>query len=67
MIVPTLLALHGGTGDDPMDLVYFWSAVLIAIVPVGAFLWIGWLVVRGYYKRRIPDGGGDPAVKPPSP
>ena len=48
-----------------MDLVYFWSAVLIAFVPVAVFATIGVLVVRGYYRRRTADGGGEPP--PPGP
>ncbi|HTR20468.1 MAG TPA: hypothetical protein VMH88_06375 [Gemmatimonadales bacterium] len=43
-----------------MDLVYFWSAILIAVVPVAVFAVIGVLVTRAYFQRRAPDGGGDP-------
>ena len=64
MTLATLLLLHGG--DDQMDLIYFWSAVLIAIVPVGVFITLGVLVVRGYWRRREPDGGGEPPVRSPS-
>ena len=45
-----------------MDLVYFWAAILIALVPVAVFAWMGVLVTRAYFRRRAgtPDGGGDP-------
>ena len=59
-----LLLLHGG--DDKMDLIYFWSAVLIACVPVGVFITLGVLVTRGYWRRREADGGGEPPVRSPS-
>jgi hypothetical protein len=56
MIAATLVLLH----TEAMDVVYFWSAVLIAAIPVGVFATIGVLVVRGYFRRRVPDGGGAP-------
>ena len=64
-MIPTLLALHGG--DGPVDLVYFWSAVVMAGIPVAVFVVIGFLVVRAYFRRREPDGGGEvePHPQPP--
>jgi hypothetical protein len=56
MTLAALALLH----TDDMDVVYFWSAVLIAVVPVAVFATIAVLVVRGYYRRRIADGGGEP-------
>ena len=47
-----------------MDLVYFWAAILIALVPVAVFVVIGFLVTRAYFRRRVPDGGGDPPLRP---
>ncbi len=61
MTLATLALMH----TDDMDVVYFWSSVLIAVVPVAVFATIGVLVVRGYYRRRIADGGGEPP--PPGP
>ena len=47
---PSLLALlHGG--DDRMDLIYFWSAILIVLLPIAVFATIGYLLVKGYRKR----------------
>ena len=51
--------------SDSIDVVYFWGAILIAVVPVAAFVVLGVLVTRGYFRRSIPDGGGDP--RPTSP
>ena len=60
----TLLLLHGG--DEHLDLIYFWSAVLIAILPVAVFIAIGVLVARGYWRRGEADGGGEPPARNPS-
>ena len=59
-MLATLLLLHG----DNMDAVYFWSALLIAIVPIAVFAIIAVLAVRGYFHRGAADGGGEPP--PPS-
>ncbi len=61
MILAAIYLLHGGD----LDVVYFWSAVLLAIVPVAVFTIIGVLAVRGYFHRRIPDGGGEPPAHVP--
>lgn len=61
-LLATLLVLHGGD----LDLIYFWSAVLIAILPVAVFIAIGVLVVRGYWRRGEADGGGEPPARSPS-
>jgi len=53
-----LAAIHLHGGD--MDVVYFWSAVLLAIGPVAVFTIISVLAVRGYFHRRTADGGGEP-------
>lgn len=50
------MALHGG--DDRLDWVYFWSSVLIVLLPVAVFVALGVLTARGYFKRRDADGGG---------
>ena len=58
MILAALDLLHGG--DSRMDQVYFWTSVLIAALPVGVFVTIAVLATRGYFQRRVADGGGDP-------
>jgi hypothetical protein len=44
-----LVLLHGG--DDRMDLIYFWSAILIVLLPIAIFGTIGYLLVKAYRKR----------------
>jgi hypothetical protein len=55
-MIATLLVLHGGDGHD---LVYFLSAVVMASLPVGVFVVIGYLAIRGYLRRQGNDGGDD--------
>lgn len=62
MILAMLVLPH----SHDIDLVYFWSAILIAVVPVAVFATIGVLVVRGYYRRTAADGGGEPPPRVPS-
>ncbi len=45
-----LLLLHGG--DDRMDLIYFWSSLLIVALPVAVFGILAYLVVRGSRRAR---------------
>ncbi|MBI1966778.1 MAG: hypothetical protein HYS40_02205 [Gemmatimonadetes bacterium] len=58
MMLASMLLLHGDNGR--LDLIYFWSAVLIAALPVAVFTTIAVLATRGYFRRRVPDGGGEP-------
>jgi hypothetical protein len=61
-MILTLLVLHGGDGH--IDLVYFWSAVVMASLPVAVFIVIGFLVVRAYIRRQGADGGDDAEPHP---
>ena len=45
-----LVLLHGG--DDRMDLIYFWSAILIVLLPISIFVTIGYKLWKGYLKER---------------
>jgi hypothetical protein len=45
-----LVLLHGG--DDRMDLIYFWSAILIVLLPISIFVTIGYKLWKGYRKER---------------
>lgn len=63
MMPALLLALHG----DRMELAYFWSSIVIVALPVGVFVTIAVLAVRGYFRRRAPDGGGEVGPRPPAP
>ena len=44
-----LLLLHGG--DSRMDLAYFWSAILIVLLPVAVFITMAVLLVKAYRGR----------------
>ena len=55
------MMLHGD-GAQNIDAIYFWTSVLIAALPIGVFTTIAVLAIRGYRRRRVVDGGGDPPV-----
>lgn len=59
MNLALLVLLHGG--DDRMDLIYFWSAILIVLLPVGVFAAIGYWLAKMY--RREHDAG-NPGRRP---
>ncbi|MGH7674315.1 MAG: hypothetical protein ACREMV_03505 [Gemmatimonadales bacterium] len=42
-----MLALHG----DRMELAYFWSSIVIVALPVGVFITIAVLAVRGSWRE----------------
>lgn len=48
MMLALLVLLHG----DDMDLIYFWSAILIVLLPIAIFVAIGYLLWKGYRKER---------------
>ena len=62
-MMATLRLLHGGDGH--VDLVYFWSAVVMASLPVVVFVVIGVLAIRAYRRRQGNDGGDDAAPHTP--
>lgn len=48
--------LHG----DGMDIIYFWSSIVIVLLPLTVFTWLTWLVVRAYRREqasRSPESG----------
>lgn len=52
MITAALVAmtlLHGG--EDRMDLIYFWSSIVMVFLPLTIFITLTWLVVKAYRKR----------------
>jgi len=49
MMPLALLLLHGG--DSRMDLAYFWSAILIVLLPVATFVTIAYWLVRMYRRE----------------
>jgi len=60
MMLTLLLPQH----RPDMDVVYFWSSVLIVVLPLAVFTTITVLVVRGYFHRTAADGGGEPPPPP---
>ncbi|MEX2157091.1 MAG: hypothetical protein WD773_09650 [Gemmatimonadales bacterium] len=44
-----LALLHGG--DDRMDLIYFWSAILIVALPLTIFTVLAYRLVKAYRSR----------------
>ena len=50
MNLALLILLHGR--DDRMDLIYFWTAILIVLLPIAIFVTIGYLLWKGYRKER---------------
>lgn len=49
MTVLAILLLHGG--DDRMDLLYFWSSILIVALPLIVFGALTYFLVKQYRKR----------------
>ena len=49
MMPVALLLLHGG--DSRMDLAYFWSAILIVLLPMATFVTIAYLLIKAYRNR----------------
>lgn len=52
MITASLMALallHGG--DDRIDLIYFWSSILIVLLPLTIFTVMAYLLVKAYRSR----------------
>jgi hypothetical protein len=45
-----LILLHGG--DDRMDIIYFWSAVFMVVLPLTIFTTLTILAVKAYRKRQ---------------
>lgn len=49
-LLASLILLHGG--DSRMDLAYFWSAILMVLLPVGAFITMAWWLFRMYRREQ---------------
>lgn len=50
-----LALLHG---DDRMDLIYFWSAILIVALPLVVFSTLAYLLTKGYFRKMREKGEG---------
>ena len=51
-----LTLLHGG--EDRMDLIYFWSSIVMVALPLTIFITLTYLMVKAYRKRERGAGGG---------
>jgi hypothetical protein len=51
-----LALLHGA--DDKMDLIYFWSSILMVALPLTIFITLTYLFTRGYFRRMREKGEG---------
>jgi hypothetical protein len=58
-----LLLLQHAHGDEGTELAYFWASILTILLPIGAFVALAVLTVRGYLRRTQPDGGGEPPMR----
>jgi hypothetical protein len=44
--------------DDGMDIIYFWSSILMVLLPIGAFSWLTWLLIKKYHQEMREKGEG---------
>jgi heme/copper-type cytochrome/quinol oxidase subunit 2 len=51
------------THGDSVDLIYFWSSILMVALPLAVFGVITYLVVRAYRKRERGAGSREPVPK----
>ena len=56
MILVLAALLH----DDGMDIIYFWSAIVMVLLPIGAFTWLTWLLIKKYHQEMREKGGRSP-------
>ena len=38
--------------NNGLDIIYFWSSILIVLLPLSVFTWLTYLVVKAYRKER---------------
>ena len=53
-----MLALPALSHGDHMDLIYFWSSVFMVLLPIGAFSWLTYLLVKRYLHEMREKGEG---------
>ena len=44
--------------DDGMDIIYFWSSIFMVLLPIGAFSWLTWLLIKKYRQEMREKGEG---------
>jgi hypothetical protein len=48
-MIPLLaVLLHG----DGMDIIYFWASILMVLLPIAAFSWLTYFVIKIYRRER---------------
>lgn len=44
--------------DDRIDLIYFWSSIVMVVIPLAIFITLTYLMVKAYRKRERGAGSG---------
>jgi len=48
------ILLHG----DGMDIIYFWSSIFMVLLPIGAFSWLTYVLIKRYRLEMREKGEG---------
>jgi hypothetical protein len=40
------------TQGGGMDIIYFWSSIVLVLLPLSVFSWLTWLVIKAYRNRQ---------------
>jgi len=48
------ILLHG----DGMDIIYFWSSIFMVLLPIGAFSWLTYVLIKRYRLEMREKGDG---------
>jgi hypothetical protein len=48
------ILLHG----DAMDIIYFWSSIFMVALPIGAFSWLTYVLIKRYRLEMREKGDG---------
>jgi hypothetical protein len=48
------ILLHG----DGMDIIYFWSSIFMVALPIGAFSWLTYVLIKRYRLEMREKGDG---------
>ncbi len=48
------ILLHG----DGMDIIYFWSSIFMVLLPIGAFSWLTYVLIKKYRLEMREQGEG---------
>jgi hypothetical protein len=54
MTLMLAVLLHG----DGMDIIYFWSSIFMVLLPIGAFTWLTYLLIKKYLQEMREKGDG---------